>query len=123
MGKKIFKAVTKVMSSKVMDPLQINKGTGILTPVESALAGETSPLDGLTGAATTRAAEMQAQHNADIARQQQILQQNAAMLQGQAVSQNQANVVAGGSAAAADVGDVLGRRRNRQGPLSATIGI
>lgn len=91
-GKKIIKKVTKFAGSKIMDPLGLNK-SGMLTPVESALAGEASPLDGLTGAATVRAAQSQAKQAEEQARLQseQIRQQTEATnFQTQSVAQNAA---------------------------------
>lgn len=120
MGKKIFKSITKVMGSKFMDPLGLNK-SGLLTPVESALAGEASPLDGLTGAATIRAAEASQAQQAELARQQQIIQNNATALAANSAAENTASVIAGGSASASDTGTDLKRRRVSS--LSSTLGV
>lgn len=120
MGKKIFKSITKVMGSKFMDPLGLNK-SGLVTPVESMLAGEASPLDGLTGAATIRAAEASQAQQAELAKQQQIIQDNANSLAANSSAENTATVIAGGSASAADTGTDL--KRKRVSSLSSTLGV
>lgn len=122
MGKKVFKALSKFGSSKIMDPLGLNK-MGLVTPIENALAGEASPLDGLTGAAATRAAAQAAEQQAAIANQAAIVQANANALQANAAKDNTANVVSGGTADAAGTegSDLLTRRR--ASTVSATLGI
>jgi len=122
MGKKIFKSITKVMGSKFMDPLGLNK-SGMLTPVESMLAGEASPLDGLTGAATIRAAEASQKQQAELAKQQQIIQNNATTLAANSAADNTATVIAGGSASAADDGSGTDLKRKRVSSLSSTLGV
>jgi hypothetical protein len=118
----IFSKITKVVGSKLFDPLGINKKTGILTPIESMLAGETSPLDGLTGAATIRAAEATQKQQAALAAQQAVIQQNATQLQAQSAVDNTVNVTTGGSA---DAADSLGTdfKRRRTGSIASQLGV
>lgn len=107
-GKKIIKKVVKFASSPIMDPLGINKNTGLLTPVESMLAGEASPLDGLTGAATTRMAQQQAKDA------QAAAEAQAKQAQQQVDATNQATQQAAQQAALAAQRDQLQTEANSQ---------
>ncbi|WYW04134.1 hypothetical protein Luke3_00029 [Pseudomonas phage vB_PpuP-Luke-3] len=106
-GKKVFKTVADVGS------LGMNKLVpgGWAAPVENALAGNASPLDGFTGAATARAAETQAKASRDAAEQQAAAQReqteainqqtkNAASSAAQQASLDAANKAAQAQAAA-----------------------
>ena len=87
--------------------------------------GANNPVTGLTGqnaaAAAADAAEKSQAQQRELARQQQILAENATALAANSSVDNTATVVAGGSADAS--GDPTDLKRRRQGSLSSTLGV
>lgn len=117
MGKKVKKAfdsVTKVATfgladtKKLTDVLTLGQGGGIL--------------DGITGQAAIDAAKMQGRQQDAIARQQQVIAQNAAQLATSNAVDNTVNVVAGGTA---DAADALGTdlKRKRSNSVASQLGV
>lgn len=121
MGKSVQKIFSKVATIGSGGMNKLVPG-GWASPVESALAGEASPLDGITGAAATRAAAQAAEQQAALARQAQIIQTNAQAVQANSANDNTANVVAGGTA---DDSDATGSdlKRRARTTVSSTLGI
>jgi hypothetical protein len=108
-GKKVFKKVADIGSGGLNKVLP----GGIAAPVENALAGNASPLDGFTGAAAQRAAEMQADASRQAAETQAAAQReqtaaineqtrNAAQMAAQQASLDAANKAALANAQATD---------------------
>lgn len=115
MGKKIKKVVAKFDIGH-----QLIKKAGLPDPSGDLLYGSEKALSP-TEQAAVNAQKMQDQQ-AELARQQQIIADNATALAANSSVDNTATVVAGGSAGAADelTSDL---KRRRQGSLSSTLGV
>lgn len=114
MGKKLRK-----LGAKLDFGAKVFKGFGLPDPAGDAIHGEFRTLTPQEQAA--KLAKEAGSQQAELARQQQIIKDNAATLAANSAVENTATVVAGGSADAADLGTDL--KRKRVASLSSTLGV
>lgn len=121
MSKKIKGALNKITKVATFGLADANKIADVFT-LGATGGNATGLLDGLTGQAARDAAEAQAKQQAALANQQATIAQNAAQLQASNAVDNSVNVVAGGSADAADslMGD---NRRKRTRSVASQLGV
>ena len=114
MGKKIKKTIAKFDFGH-----QFAKGLGLPDPSGDMLYGSDRALSPQEQAAKLAKDGMEQQ--SELARQQQIIQNNATALAANSAVDNTATVVAGGSADSAAAGTDL--KRKRVASLSSTLGV
>jgi hypothetical protein len=111
------------MGKKVKKLAKQTVGAFTFGVVGENVYGTNNPITGLTGQNAVIAAEAQAkkaqEQQGELARQQQIIKENATSLAANSAVDNTATVVAGGSAEAADP-DL---KRKRVASLSSTLGV
>lgn len=111
------------MGKKVKSLTKKTVGAFTFGVVGENVYGANNPVTGLTGQNAAVAAEAQAkkaqEQQGELARQQQIIKENAVSLAANSSADNTATVVAGGSADAADP-DI---KRKRVSSLSSTLGV
>lgn len=113
------------MGKKVKKLAKQTVGAFTFGVVGENVYGKGNPITGLTGQnaalAAEEAAKKQQAQQGELARQQQIIAENATALAANSAVDNTATVVAGGSAGLVDDGTDL--KRKRVSSLSSTLGV
>lgn len=117
MSKKIKKALDTTVKISTFGLADSKKLTNAFTFGQGG-----SVLDGITGQATIDAAKAQARQQEALAKQQATIAQNAAQLQASNAVDNTVNVIAGGTADAADSMNSDMKRR-RSGSVASQLGV